>query len=131
MIALLAFHGHVTYSHCVVTASFLLTRSVTCESHTLFAQLFGGFVCSSETSDLPSSHLLDMTDDRIHDKAHEDSDSESVESDVEETFTKIDVDPSKLTPLSPEVISKQVCTNLALWCSDISISHFPSRPPST
>lgn len=55
------------------------------------------------------SNLLDMADDRIHDKTHEDSDSESGESDAEESFSKIEIDASKLTPLSPEVISKQVC----------------------
>jgi translation initiation factor 2 subunit 3 len=41
---------------------------------------------------------------------HSDSGSES-DSDVEEEtdhIPKVEVDPSKLTPLSPEVISKQV-----------------------
>lgn len=42
-------------------------------------------------------------------KHNDGSDSEGEESDVEETFAQIDIDPSKLTPLSPEVISKQVC----------------------
>lgn len=37
---------------------------------------------------------------------HDESDSESEEE--EETITKVDIDPSTLTPLSPEVISKQV-----------------------
>ena len=39
-------------------------------------------------------------------KLNDESDSEE-ESDSEQ-IVKVDVDPSKLTPLSPEVISKQV-----------------------
>lgn len=46
-------------------------------------------------------------DEKPH-KIHEDFDSEGEESDAEETVANIDIDPSKLTPLSPEVISKQV-----------------------
>lgn len=38
---------------------------------------------------------------------HADSDSDSDEQDL--LFPKIEVDPATLTPLSPEVISKQVC----------------------
>lgn len=57
-----------------------------------------------------------MADDRIHDKTHADSDSDSGESDIEDDITKVDVDPSKLTPLSPEVISKQVCTDFVYLC---------------
>ena len=41
-------------------------------------------------------------------KPHDDADSDS-EEEVEEQFQKVDIDASKLTPLSPEVISKQVC----------------------
>ena len=40
-------------------------------------------------------------------KDHEESDSDEEEEEVE-TVPKVDIDVSKLTPLSPEVISKQV-----------------------
>jgi len=43
----------------------------------------------------------------------EESDSEEEEEDVVDTIPKIDIDPSKLTPLSPEVISKQVSASRA------------------
>ena len=47
-------------------------------------------------------------------KPHDDADSDS-EEEVEEQFQKVDIDASKLTPLSPEVISKQVrCIALVL-----------------
>lgn len=40
---------------------------------------------------------------------HEDSDSEAEEEDdLVEAIPKVEIDPSTLTPLSPEVISKQV-----------------------
>jgi translation initiation factor 2 subunit 3 len=45
------------------------------------------------------------TDEKLR-KDHEESDSDE-EEDVE-TIPKLDIDVSKLTPLSPEVISKQV-----------------------
>jgi translation initiation factor 2 subunit 3 len=49
-----------------------------------------------------------MPTKEIHEKLHEDSDSEGEEdSDLDNAMPKIDIDPSKLTPLSPEVISKQ------------------------
>lgn len=38
---------------------------------------------------------------------HEESDSEE-EEEAEEVVPSVEIDPSKLTPLSPEVISKQV-----------------------
>jgi translation initiation factor 2 subunit 3 len=41
-------------------------------------------------------------------KSHEESDSE--EDEELETVPQVDIDVSKLTPLSPEVISKQVST---------------------
>ena len=47
-----------------------------------------------------------MPGDETRRKTHEESDSED-ESDTEQ-IVKVDIDPSKLTPLSPEVISKQV-----------------------
>ena len=48
-------------------------------------------------------------DDKLR-KDHEESDSEEEEEEEEEveTVAKVDIDVSKLTPLSPEVISKQV-----------------------
>lgn len=51
-----------------------------------------------------------MSGDETLQKHHE-SDSESEDEDVEETQTvpMIEIDATKLTPLSPEVISKQVC----------------------
>lgn len=51
-------------------------------------------------------------------KEHEDKDpldSDNEDEDVDdlaEQLEKVEIDPSKLTPLSPEVISKQVCTKL-------------------
>ena len=42
-------------------------------------------------------------------KDHEESESD--EDEESETFPIIDIDVSKLTPLSPEVISKQVSTD--------------------
>ncbi len=51
-----------------------------------------------------------MAEDETLQKRQDDSDSEGEEDDdiVVETVPKIDIDTSKLTPLSPEVISKQV-----------------------
>ena len=44
---------------------------------------------------------------------HDGSDSEGEESDEEEAIPQVEIDASKLTPLSPEVISKQVrCANI-------------------
>jgi translation initiation factor 2 subunit 3 len=43
-------------------------------------------------------------------KHRDDSDSEAEDDHVVEQIQKIDIDPLKLTPLSPEVISKQVST---------------------
>jgi translation initiation factor 2 subunit 3 len=48
-----------------------------------------------------------MAGDETLQKEHEDSGSEE-EEDVAEIIPKVEIDPSKLTPLSPEVISKQV-----------------------
>ncbi|KAG5651314.1 hypothetical protein H0H81_009115 [Sphagnurus paluster] len=46
-------------------------------------------------------------------KREEESESEEEEDDVIETaIPKVEIDPSKLTPLSPEVISKQATINL-------------------
>jgi translation initiation factor 2 subunit 3 len=52
-----------------------------------------------------------MATEETRQKRDEESDSEEEEDDVVETTPKIDIDPSKLTPLSPEVISKQVSTD--------------------
>ncbi|KAI0326291.1 hypothetical protein GY45DRAFT_1381845 [Cubamyces sp. BRFM 1775] len=51
-----------------------------------------------------------MPGDETLRKTHDESDSED-ESDAE-PIVKVDIDPSKLTPLSPEVISKQATINL-------------------
>lgn len=45
-------------------------------------------------------------------KQHDDSESEE-EEEEEEKIPTVDIDPSTLTPLSPEVISKQVTYNVA------------------
>ncbi len=50
-----------------------------------------------------------MPGDETRKKIHDDSDSESEEEEeIQEAIPIIEIDPSKLTPLSPEVISKQV-----------------------
>lgn len=49
-----------------------------------------------------------MSDEETLQKRPEESDSEESDDDVVEDVPKIDIDPSTLTPLSPEVISKQV-----------------------
>jgi translation initiation factor 2 subunit 3 len=48
-----------------------------------------------------------MPGDETLQKSHEESDSEE-EEDVVDSIPKVEIDPSTLTPLSPEVISKQV-----------------------
>ena len=51
-----------------------------------------------------------MSGDETLQKRHEESDSEEEdEMLVDEAIPTVDVDISKLHPLSPEVISKQVC----------------------
>lgn len=47
-----------------------------------------------------------MSGDETLQKKHEESDSE--EEEEAEVVPSVEIDPSKLTPLSPEVISKQV-----------------------
>ena len=49
-----------------------------------------------------------MPGDETRQKTHDDSDSEPEDEGVADNVPKVDIDPSKLTPLSPEVISKQV-----------------------
>jgi hypothetical protein len=49
-----------------------------------------------------------MATEEARQKRDEESDSEEEEDDVVEAVPKVEIDPSKLTPLSPEVISKQV-----------------------
>lgn len=49
-----------------------------------------------------------MPGDETRQKTHDESDSESEDEDVADNFPKFEVDVTKLTPLSPEVISKQV-----------------------
>ena len=52
-----------------------------------------------------------MATEETRQKRDEESDSEEEEDDVVEAIPKVEIDPSKLTPLSPEVISKQVSTD--------------------
>jgi hypothetical protein len=49
-----------------------------------------------------------MSDEETLQKHHEESDSEEEEEDQLEDVPDINIDVTKLTPLSPEVISKQV-----------------------
>jgi translation initiation factor 2 subunit 3 len=55
-----------------------------------------------------------MPGDETRQKTHDESDSESEEEDVLDNIPKVDIDVTKLTPLSPEVISKQVRTLASL-----------------
>ena len=67
-----------------------------------------------------------MPGDETRQKTHDESDSESEDEDAgaPEAVAQVDIDPSKLTPLSPEVISKQVCVRfrgllvLGVMCAD-------------
>ena len=52
-----------------------------------------------------------MPGDETLQKREEDSESEEEEDEVEDV-PMVDVDVTKLTPLSPEVISKQVCNKV-------------------
>jgi hypothetical protein len=69
-----------------------------------------------------------MPGDEILHQKHDESESEEEEEDVE-VIPKVDIDPSTLTPLSPEVISKQVRMSfVTIWpMSDIWFN----RPRST
>jgi hypothetical protein len=61
-------------------------------------------------------------------KDHEESDSD--EEEEVETVPKVDIDVSKLTPLSPEVISKQVSADRSRFpslFSGISSGYYKSR----
>ena len=49
-----------------------------------------------------------MPGDETLQKNHDDSESEEEDDDAVEAVPKVEIDPSTLTPLSPEVISKQV-----------------------
>lgn len=49
-----------------------------------------------------------MSGDETRQKTHDESDSESEDEEALDNIPKVEIDPSKLTPLSPEVISKQV-----------------------
>lgn len=57
-------------------------------------------------------------------KQHDDSDSEE-EEEEEEKIPTVDIDPSTLTPLSPEVISKQV-TCIVAYNSE-TLAHLSDR----
>ena len=68
-----------------------------------------------------------MPSDEKSRKHHEESDSE--EDEEVEIVPKVDIDVSKLTPLSPEVISKQVsadCLRISLSFSGISSGYHQS-----
>lgn len=52
-----------------------------------------------------------MTTEEIPQKLHEESDSDG-EEDAVNVVPKVDIDVLKLTPLSPEVISKQASTKV-------------------
>lgn len=58
---------------------------------------------------------------------HDDSDDEEIE-ELSEQIEKVQIDASKLTPLSPEVISKQVRATLSF---NISIFNTHSPPQAT
>jgi translation initiation factor 2 subunit 3 len=49
-----------------------------------------------------------MSGDETLQQNHDESESEEEEEEVVEVIPKIDIDPATLTPLSPEIISKQV-----------------------
>ena len=70
-----------------------------------------------------------MPGDETLQQNHDESESEEEEEDDVETIPKVAIDPSTLTPLSPEVISKQVRMSFAtIWpMSDIWFD----RPRST
>lgn len=54
-----------------------------------------------------------MGGDETLQKHHDDSESSGEDEDVaDEIIPKVEIDPSKLTPLSPEVISKQVSSQI-------------------
>jgi translation initiation factor 2 subunit 3 len=60
-----------------------------------------------------------MSDEETLQKHHEESDSEEEEEQLDD-IPKIDIDITKLTPLSPEVISKQVRKQLSFICGNSS-----------
>jgi len=70
-----------------------------------------------------------MPGDETLQQNHDESESEE-EDDVVEAIPKIDIDPSTLTPLSPEVISKQVRVSVANHRPKIS-DFRTGRPRST
>lgn len=69
-----------------------------------------------------------MPGDETRQKTHDGSDSESEDEEFVDVVPKIDIDPSKLTPLSPEVISKQVRSAqpvlLPRWTSNNLVSFY-------
>jgi len=71
--------------------------------------LYGGFCSDQVRWEPPIAKRADttMSDEDTLQKHHDESESEESDDGVEDV-PKIDVDPSTLTPLSPEVISKQV-----------------------
>ena len=63
-----------------------------------------------------------MPGDETRQKTHEESDSESEDEDVLDNIPKVDIDASKLTPLSPEVIWKPV-RNEFVSCTANRLTH--------
>ena len=63
-----------------------------------------------------------MPGDETRQKTHDESDSESEDEDVLDNIPKVDIDVTKLTPLSPEVISKQVRKLHASFCRDSNLT---------
>ena len=65
-----------------------------------------------------------MSDEETLQKHHEESGSEESDDDVEDV-PRINIDPSTLTPLSPEVISKQVRSFLCFFLkrSELNGAH--------
>lgn len=61
-----------------------------------------------------------MPGDETLQPTHDESESEEEDEAVEAVIPKIEIDPSTLTPLSPEVISKQVRDVLPFNASGVS-----------
>lgn len=69
-----------------------------------------------------------MAGDETLQKRLDDSDSDAEDDDVADDIPKVEIDPSKLTPLSPEVISKQA--SLQKQIQEINNADIHIRPQS-
>ncbi|KAJ7353257.1 hypothetical protein DFH08DRAFT_987452 [Mycena albidolilacea] len=69
-----------------------------------------------------------MAGDETLQKDHEDSGSEDEEEDV---VPKVEIDPSTLTPLSPEVISKKLLSTWVLSSLEIALASLTINFHST